>query len=887
MKKLTLLITSLLFAGTVTAQQPPTLQLPSEGEKLMLHSNWHAKNATYLHQYDGYEITVDPQNTATWLPATVPGTVLTTLIDNGIFPNPLYEMNNERIPDANEVGIDFYTYWFINQFNVAKKDDGRRIWLNFRGINYKAEIFLNGERIAKTTHEGMFLRKSFDITDIVRYDKPNILGVLVFPPDPAGGTHGQAGNGLIARSNTMQFTAGWDWIQPVKDRNTGIWDEVTITTTGNVKLANPLIVTKVPGERMPNAKSQADAIIKVSTDLTNLTDKTQAGELTFKIDGKTYKKAVTLAPNQTTEVSMADVTIKNPRLWWAHGMGGKAELYDAEIAFVNNGKVSDEQSMRVGIREITSAMDNTIGGRVFKVNGQRLFMRGGNYICSEWMLRLSPERYYSDVLFHKEMNINMIRVWGGAIPERPEFYNACDELGMLVFQDIQISGDGNGAWLDPMKKESYQRRREYPDNHDLFVASITDNIKMLRNHASLAIWCGGNEWAPAPDIDKALRPIFAKYDPERFYLPYSTSDELTKNIIGGVGDGPYGMMEPEWFFTFRSNAFNPELGSSGVPEVETMREIMSDTILAYFPQYRPKIEKINSGGMPQYGRENRVWSYHQMSGYGDFLDRYRVPETIEDYCKVAQVVNYEQYRAFMEGWASHMWEWYTGGFVWKTQNPWTALRGQMYDYYHDPNGCLYGMNKGGELLHVQYNPVSQAIELVNITPTDAGQMTVKATLYGTDGKIIKTQDMKSNLPNNSVQRLDKFEHPTFGILWLEMRNAAGELVSDNAYLLTDKEKDYTAINNLPKATVSSKMTYTTPKDISLTVTSDGNLAYFNRVKVFSKKTGKRILPIHYSDNYFTLLPGGSKTIDIALPEAVPASDVEIVVEGWNVDKVSF
>ncbi len=205
----------------------------------------------------------------------------------------------------------------------------------------------------------------------------------------------------------------------------------------------------------------------------------------------------------------------------------------------------DSEAVTFGMRETGNYFDEKIKARVFTVNGQKVFIKGGNWIASDAMLRLSNERYEAEIRLHAEMNMNMIRVWGGGLTERPEFYDACDKYGILVWQDLWVSGDCNGEWNDPTKKDSQARRKAYPDNHDLFLESAIDQIKMLRNHPSLYLWCGGNETLPPPDILKALQgDIFPRYDPGRFFLEMSTSPKLMTNTIGGVGDGPYGIREP-------------------------------------------------------------------------------------------------------------------------------------------------------------------------------------------------------------------------------------------------------------------------------------------------------------------------------------------------------
>lgn len=853
----------------VSAEEQALLAIPEPGEKTLIHSDWYARKANEV-KMDGNRLSAAPLDKTGWLPARVPGTVLTTLLENHMYPAPEFGLNNNLIPDIHEVGNDFYTYWFTRQFNINNLPEGRNVWLNFRGINYKAEIFLNGKRINRNTHEGMFLRKTFNITPYLRTDAPNVLAVLVYPPTHAGNPNGgQGGDGQIARNNTMQYTPGWDWIQPVRDRNTGIWDEVSITTTGPVCLSSPYVVTKVPGVRDPETKTQREAFVNTSVELENTGSTSLKGLLVCETNGTRLTQPVTLSPFEKKTVSLNPLAVKNPRLWWPNGIG-EQPLYDMNLSFEIGNQVSDRERLRYGIREITSDKCPDNGGRRFFVNGQKIYVTGGNYINSDWLLRLSPERYRDEVRFHAEMNLRMIRVWGGALVERPEFYNACDEFGILVFQDLWGSGDCNGAWEDPTKMDSRERRWEYPDNHDLFIASVEDQVKMIRNHPSLCFWCGANEWPLAKDIDQCLRKeVFPQLDPERLFVSFSTDTLFTRNYLGDNGDGPYGIQEPEWFFSFRSHPFNPEAGSVGSPEVESMREMMTEQDLAGFPRK----------GFTR----NYTWRYHKDLGYGDHLERYGEVKDIETYCKYAQVVNYDQYRSFMEGWASHMWDWYTGILIWKTQNPWTSLRGQMYDWSLDVNASLYGTRKGCEPLHAYYNPVTRKAGLLNTTLKDYTDLSIIARIYNLEGKLLWEKETRASSKANTVQELLDIPVPE-GIQGAYFLRLALNADVPNIYWLTTEPKDYTSLSQLPKSRPDIKTEI--KKEGSnfvgtVRLSADSQISFFNRIKVFDRETGKRILPVHYSDNYITLMPGDQQEISLEFPANLPEERIQIVVDSYN------
>ena len=857
------------WSKPVSAEGQALLVIPEPGEKTLIHSDWYARKANEV-KMDGNRLSAVPLDKTGWLPARVPGTVLTTLLENGLYPAPEFGLNNNLIPDIHEVGNDFYTYWFTRQFTIDALPEGRNVWLNFRGINYKAEIFLNGKRINRNTHEGMFLRKTFNITPYLRTDAPNVLAVLVYPPTHVGNPNGgQGGDGQIARNNTMQYTPGWDWIQPVRDRNTGIWDEVSITTTGPVCLSSPYVVTKVPGVRDPETKTQKEAFVNTSVELENTGSTSLKGLLVCETNGTRLTQPVTLSPFEKKTVSLNPLAVKNPRLWWPNGIG-EQPLYDMNLSFEIGNQVSDRERLRYGIREITSDKCPDNGGRRFFVNGQKIYVTGGNYINSDWLLRLSPERYRDEVRFHAEMNLRMIRVWGGALVERPEFYNACDEFGILVFQDLWGSGDCNGAWEDPTKMDSRERRWEYPDNHDLFIASVEDQVKMIRNHPSLCFWCGANEWPLAKDIDQCLRKeVFPQLDPERLFVSFSTDTLFTRNYLGDNGDGPYGIQEPEWFFSFRSHPFNPEAGSVGSPEVESMREMMTEQDLAGFPRK----------GFTR----NYTWRYHKDLGYGDHLERYGEVKDIETYCKYAQVVNYDQYRSFMEGWASHMWDWYTGILIWKTQNPWTSLRGQMYDWSLDVNASLYGTRKGCEPLHAYYNPVTRKAGLLNTTLKDYTDLSIVARIYNLEGKLLWEKETRASSKANTVQELLDIPVPE-GIQGAYFLRLALNADVPNIYWLTTEPKDYTSLSQLPKSRPDIKTDI--KKEGSnfvgtVRLSADSQISFFNRIKVFDRETGKRILPVHYSDNYITLMPGDQQEISLEFPANLPEERIQIVVDSYN------
>jgi hypothetical protein len=827
-----------------------------------------------------------------WQPAVVPGTVLTTQLTNKQVPDPFFGMNNERIPDIYKTGRNYYTYWFVKDFQEAAATGDGQVWLHLRGVNYSCEVYLNGQKLNKKTHHGMFLRQAYNITPYLAKSGRNRLAVVVYPPDPVGNPNGgQGGDGVIARNVSTQYTAGWDWIRPIRDRNTGIWDKVTIEKTRAVNVKNPHVITRVPGVRLPKGP-QAPATILVTTELENPTAKPVAGVVQYTLGGQVVKQAVTVPARSTKQVSLPALKLQNPKLWWPSGYGPQ-NLYPSKVQFLTSGKtVSDEEAMQVGVREIQHQWNSKTESMQVLVNGQKLFIKGGNWIISDAMLRFTKARYDAEIRFHRDMNLNLIRVWGGALVERPEFYEACDKYGMLVMQDFWMSGDANGRWVDPMKLEDQYTRRKYPNDHRLFVNSVADQVKMVRNYPSLAIWCGGNEITPPKDILAAMQDtLLPRLDGTRWFIPFSNSDSMSYNNLGGNGDGPYGIQPISTFWGHRTFPFNSEVGSVGVGDVESLERFLLPANMVP-PRYLGPRTASSKGDTPT-EQVDSVWTYHTYIGYEQYLLPYGAPKDIRDFGLKAQLVNYDQYRALMEGFSSHMWDWYTGSIIWKTQNPWTALRGQMYDYYLDPNACLYGLRTGSEPLHVMYNPVDSMVTLVNNSFEVKRDMMLVVDAYDMAGKKtpvtqviveVNPSSSKRYLPINGLVR--KLGQQQGMFLSLQLQDFDKKVISNNFYWLPDAKGEYSGLKGMAKASprVSTRQVAAGKLEVTLSNPAGAPVAFFNRVALVNPTTQKRILPVFYSDNYVSVLPGQSQTVtlDYTPSPSVPAPVVS--VEGWNVTK---
>ena len=497
------------------------------------------------------------------------------------------------------------------------------------------------------------------------------------------------------------------------------------------------------------------------------------------------------------------------------------------------------------------------------------------------MLRFSEERYDAELRFHRDMNLNLIRIWGGAIIERPEFYQACDKYGLLVFQDFGFSGDCNGRWRDPKKKDDQWTRRTYPDNHKLFMQTAVDQIKLIRNHPSLAFWCGGNEITPPDDILFPLRDsILPALDGTRYFFDYSNSDSMSLNTLGGNGDGPYSIQDIKTFFSKRSYPFNSEIGSVGVGDYESLQKFIPPEHLLPMGTRGNKIDS--------------VWNYHKYLPYGHYMDAYGAVKDLKDFAMKAQLLNYDQYRALIEGFSAHMWDWYTGTIIWKTQNPWTALRGQMYDCYLDVNACLFGLRKGSQPLHIAFNPSDSTILLINNGFTKHHNLMIEVKTYdiisGRENfvasffnEIGPSMSLKTSAIAGHLKSL-KDQGGVF--LLLKLLKQDKSLASENFYWLPGADGNFTALQKMPKASLrlSARRAGNNRVIISLFNDKTNPVAFFNRIALLNKETGGRLLPVFFSDNYVSILPGETKVVEASYPQQFTSSKMSVQLYGWNVEE---
>lgn len=866
----------------------------------------------------------------TWWAATMPGTVLTTMVDRGVYPDPDYGLNNLGIPES----LNKQDYWYRNEFKAPAVPDGRRLTLTFHGINYKAAVWLNGQSLGTIT--GAFIRGVFDVTHILKPGQTNVLAIRVSPPPHPGIPHeqsikggaGENGGAMVLDGPTFVATEGWDWIPAIRDRNTGIWQPVTLSATGAVKIGDPQIVTSLP---LPDT-SRAD--LEITVPLENKSDKPSRGTLTASFENVTLTKELTLAPGKS-EVKLSptefpQLVVQRPRLWWPNGYG-KQELYQLQLAFSEGAQQSDTKKVRFGIREITyelSLFDSS--GRLRRVEYSPTVARvkkehvvdisydGTREIPAtdppppdfppewregwkSWVASLTPKGETSTAVRPVQdtkpapflvIKVNGIRIasrggnWGmddarkRVSRERLEPYfrlhrdanlniirNWVGQSTEEVFYDL-ADEYGLLVWNDFW--DSTQNYNAEVQDPALFLANARDTILRFRNHPSILLWCGRNEGVPQPILNEGLDELIRSLDGTRYYSPSS-------NQVNLQNSGPYKYQNPVFYYGAINNGFSVE---TGIPSFSTLES---------FKAWIPKEDQWPISD---------AWAYHDwhQAGNGDMAPlmtemeaQFGAPTSLEDFERKVQMLDYINHRAVFEGMNAHLWAPNSGRMLWMTQPAWPSNTWQILSSDYDTQASFYGVKEACEPVHVQLDLSNYNVDVVNTTTGALNGLSASVKVFSLDNRLLLSRDQKIDSAANSAVNVLKLNlDPLFSngivIVKLELRNPNNQIVSENLYWLGDDSLSYRKLTQLPAITLATSATATRSGDANHVriqlKNASSTVALMSKLTLNKVADGLRVLPAYYSDNYISLLPGESREVDIEYPGSL--GNVQVALRGWNV-----
>ncbi|MBN2013149.1 hypothetical protein JW960_27710 [candidate division KSB1 bacterium] len=767
-----------------------------------------------------------------------------------LVPDPNYSDNQLMISDSY-----FYSdFWYRTEFFVPASYDGKRVFLNFDGINWKATVYLNGAKLGRM--EGAFTRGQFDVTDALIPDQMNALAIQIEKNDAPGFVKEQTkwspdanGGELGADNPTFHASVGWDWIPTIRGRNIGIWNDVYLTSSGPVTLTDPFVTTDLP---LPDT-TQADIQIEVT--LRNHTTKQVMGDLQGMIGDVSFQQQIVLRPSETQVVKLSSAThaqlkLKQPELWWPNGYG-RQYLYDISLKFVtDDGHVSDTISFKTGVREMAYNED----GGILKIwiNGRRFVGFGGNWGFPESNLRYRNREYDVAVRYHKDMNFTMIRNWVGQTGD-DEFYEACDRYGIMIWQDFWLANPVDGP---------------NPVDDELFIANARDMIRRVRNHPSMALYCGRNEGNPPELLDNNLRETIAELHPGLHYISNSAFGVVS-------GGGPYRAQPLKVYFEQRATSkLHSEMGMPNIVSYESLQKMMPDSSL--WPQERMwGVHDFCLNGA-QGGSSFKEMMH---TGFGDM-------DNANDWVNYAQWINYQGYRAMFEAHSKHR----MGLLLWISHTARPSMVWQTYDYYFEPTAAYFGCKKAAEPLHIQWNPLSDSVEVVNYHSRHGDGLTAIAELFNVDGSVRWQKTEHINAPEDSRQRCFAIEYPKelSSVYFLRLKlEQQDKLVSENFYWRGRDDGNFQAIHSLPYAKLQTDTKVTrTGNRWRLSTKLENQSSYpalMIRLKVVREKSGDRILPVLYSDNYVSLMPGEEKIVTMEVQQADTRGEKPLVViEGTKI-----
>jgi exo-1,4-beta-D-glucosaminidase len=846
----------------------------------------------------------------------MPATVLQALEDDGTYPNLYYGKNL-----VDEVPQDLWKqdWWYRTTFDA---EAGHRTYqLNFPGINYRAEIWLNGHLVADAKQiVGMYVDHDVDVTKWIRTDQPNTLAVKVTPERSL-----QDVNGVELADSWFDWI-NWNYlgyqgpdknpgngISFVPDRNAGIWKPVTLRMSGAVAIAAATVNTELP---LPNTDT---ARLSIFTNVRNLSTDRIRGVVRATISraGKPdveVEEAVSLAPGEQREVGFApsdygQLVLDHPDLWWPYTMGAP-NMYDLRIEFRQFGSAIDETHQRFGVRTISQFRDDDqrfpelgAGGSFYlQVNGRDFLVRGATY-TPDLLYAYDPDRDDAILSYVRDLGLNMLRLESKIPDER--FVEAADELGIPLMV----------GWMCCNQWEKWPQW----DDEDNRVArdSLRSQITMLRSHASAFVWANASDGRPPDkvraDYHQILRDLHwqnAVVDTVSSYVTNSVGERLWDGIQMA---GPYTWRPPSYWFSGRYRAARGASAEQGdnehIPPFASLQEFIPPD----------KLWPIND-----------YWTFHAGSNPGNaeltsiqlaINRRYGPSGSAYEFARKAQLAHYESTRAQFESYAALGWAGHKMTIYWMLNSHWPSFFGNIFDYYLRPGGAYYGAKAGLRPLSAVFDSYatgdhSQAgVTLVNQTPGDVKDARVRVRVYDLQGRVRDDQtsanlDVPSGGTAQALVLPREARDSRVFFVRCEVLDAAGKVVDENVYwqsqrnddvgqpdgdyafeLHQDSWADMTPLNSLARVPleVSAKRTDGSGSDgvvISLRNPTK-QIAFFERAEVTSSQDGDEVLPITYDDNYVTVFPGETVEVRASAPRGSrnPASADWVRVTGYNTSPV--
>ncbi|RLE97098.1 MAG: glycoside hydrolase family 2 protein [Thermoprotei archaeon] len=797
-----------------------------------------------------------------WLKAKVPGVVHLDLMENGVIPDPFYGLNEEEVRWVEE-----REWWYRRELEVpADFLDADAVELVFEGLDTFATIWVNGVEVGRA--DNMFIPWIFDVKHLLRPGR-NVIAVKFDPParvlEELEAKHGRLGAGFYAPrvyGRKAQYSFGWDWGPRLP--TSGIWRSAYLIAFSGARLMHvaslPLKVSEEEAELLLEAEVKAvrglDAVV------------------TFELSGRdgVHTRSVSVRLEEGLNEVRARMRIPRPELWWPRGYGPQ-NLYTLRVRLEAGGELLDEVAVRTGIRSVELVREPDEEGKsfYFKINGVPVFCKGANWIPADNLLpRVTREKYAKLLRMAADANMNMIRVWGGGIYEDDSFYDICDELGIMVWQDFMFSGG------------------EYPEA-EWFLKNVEreveEVVKRLRNHPSIVLWCGNNEceWSRRGQVifHELIPRICARLDPSRPYWPSSPyggdleirAGHISLTCRGCDPNSPREGDRHNWdvwhgwrdYYDYtRDNArFVSEFGLQAPPVIETIEAFTPPEERSFFSKVMLHHNKMYLVAPPGYGNERILW--YVMTHYG-------LPKSFEEQVYWAQVCQGQGLRVGIEHWRRRKFR--TGGcLIWQLNDCWPAVSWSLIDYYLRPKASYYIVKRAFSpvLVSLAREGDRVVVYVVNDELREVeGTLTI-SLMHVREGEL-RREEVKIRVPpNTSLRVLEKslkelsLEDPTTQYLLARLVED-GRIISENTLFLEEPRH-----LKLPRPNIRvEEVEELGDRRYRVTIRSDSYAS-----SVWLKVRG---LEAEFHDNCIDLHPGEAKEVIVRTAQRVSAEELRRRIE---------
>jgi exo-1,4-beta-D-glucosaminidase len=887
----------------------PTPAAAATATRMELHQGWTLQSSCKVSQ-GGEVLSTDAFKPLGWIAATVPSTVLAAQVAAGEFPDPYFGENLRKIPGTSyPIGQNFAehampkdspyacSWWYRTEFRLPQDYLGRVVWLHFDGINYRANIWLNGRKLADAMNvAGAYRVYEFNATPFLHQIGVNVLAVETFAQ-----TEHDLGINFV------------DWAPLPPDKDMGLWRDVYLTASGPVTVRFPQAITHFPDDTLQRAN------LTVMAELHNVSDLPVEGVLEGSFEKRVFHQNVKLAPGESRTVRFApedfpQLRVNEPKLWWPAPLGPQ-NLNTLEMRFLIAGKVSDEQHIRFGIREITAELngptphpgkmyhigsgklvDTDTRPLLFRVNHKKILIRGAGW-CPDLLLRTPKEQLETQFRYIRDMNLNAVRLEGKLGSDK--FFDLADQMGVLV-----IAG-----WCCCSHWEDWNKWK--PGDLEIATDSLRSQILRLRSHPSLMLWMNGSDFPPPAEVEPAYIKVLRETAWPNPYV--SSASAMPTSVTGASGmkmTGPYDYVPPSYWLT-DPNKYGGAYG------------FITETGPGPAIPLKSSLEKM----IPQdhLWPMDAVWNFHSGAGR-DFnnLDHYNAamdaiygpPAGLDDYLNKSQAMAYDGERAMFEAYARNKYG-STGVIQWMLNNAWPSVVWHLYDYFMQPAGGYFGTKKACEPLHIQYSYDDRSVDVVNSLHRDFSALTVTAALYDFDLHQIFRGRAQLDAAPDSVQRVLAIPDITpaheVSFLKLTLQDNVGKVVSSNFYWLPSKPstfdwdlertnehayyssvtdyEDLAELNRLPRVRVEASATVEHLERgdavrVRLHNPSRG-LAFQIRLGIHEEKRQDEILPVFWQDNYFSMLPGESRDVVARYSPHKLEGHPQLTVGGWNIEPLTI